>query len=65
MVDPRSVHVKLITVGGRHHLVTVLPPGPESHDDTVWRQPKAGTHLTVQRRISLTDGTASDIITTE
>lgn len=35
-IDNRQVHVKLLTIAGMTRFVTVLPPGPIEHDDTVW-----------------------------
>lgn len=42
--DPRAISEKIVVIDGKEYRVNVLPPGPEEHDETVWRFPEP--HLT-------------------
>jgi len=54
---------KEVVIDGKTYRVKVMPPSPEEHDETVWSRPKAGSHIQLQRRISLNSGEPT-IITT-
>lgn len=45
-LDPRPFHVKLLTIAGQTHFVSVLPPYHDKalDDDTVWKQHKPSLH---------------------
>lgn len=61
MVDP--IAFKTVVIDGKEHTIKVMPPGPEEHDETVWRRPRAGAHIQLQRRIALADGTPTVVTT--
>lgn len=61
MGDPIST--KTVIIDGKEHQVKVLPPGPEHHDEMVWRRPKAGAHIQLSRKIATTRGLESYIQT--
>jgi len=42
-IDPNAVSVKVVVIDGEEYNVNVMAPGPEVHDEMVWRFPKPNT----------------------
>lgn len=38
---PTPPYTKEVLINGQPHRVTVLPPGPEEHNETVWQERKS------------------------
>lgn len=37
-IDPTKPYTKMVMIDGKEYPVTVVPPEPEQHDETVWAQ---------------------------
>lgn len=44
-MDPRPFHIRLREVAGQIRFITVLPPAPQIHDETVWADRKSNRRI--------------------
>jgi hypothetical protein len=60
-----NIGTKIVNIAGKDYTVTLLPPGPEWHDEMVWSKPKAGTRHATLRSVADLNGGFSTLVGTD